>query len=215
MPEQTIFPSITFEQFDEFHSSFNSVGDTAKVCCNCRGGCEDVKVVTLYPGESLYLASKLGFDYDNFLRKHIDIVKTPYGFTEILRIKVGGCSFRTGDGCDFSPDTRPVMCLVYPLVPVHRHGAVDYALDPWCPMVKNLHGALTPFMLQGYDAVRKLGPSSDWARSFDTYAMPKVHYGRLVALRSNQSGPTAYDWTDLHRCAVMMAPQPQLVNPNE
>ena len=211
--ERTIFPQIPFNIFDEFHTNF--VGDTAETCCNCRGGCEDVKIVTLYPGESRYLAHKLNVDYDEFLRKRIDIVKTPFGFTEILRIKVSGCDFLTGDGCDLPPDIRPVMCIIYPLIHIHRHGAVDYGFDPWCPMVKCLDDALSQFLVLGYNAARKLGPSSDWAKSLDTYCMPRIHRGRMVQLRSKGSGPHAYDWTDFHRCAVTMAPQPHLVNPNE
>jgi Fe-S-cluster containining protein len=215
MPDQerTIFPQIPFDIFDEFHASFN--GDTPEVCHKCRGGCEDVKVVTLYPGESRYLAHKLNVDYDQFLRKRIDIVKTPYGFTEILRVKVGGCDFLTGDGCDLPPEIRPVACVVYPLVHTHRHGAVDYTLDTWCPMVKHLDDALAPFTVRGYAAARKLGPSSDWAKSLDTYCMPRIHRGRMVQLRTGSDGPHAYDWTDFHRCAVTMAPQPHLVNPDE
>lgn len=211
--EKTIFPSISFDQFKAFHDKFS--GDTARVCCRCRGGCEDVKVVTLYPGESRYLAHKLNADYDKFLRERIDIVKTPYGFTEIFRIRVGGCAFRETTGCALSSDFRPVQCALYPLLPSQHHGVIDFRLDTWCPLVKHLDASLAPFMVRGYNAARKVAPSPGWVRSLDTYSTPRVNYGKLVQLRGNQSGPHAYDWTDFHRCAVMMAPEPHLVDPDE
>lgn len=127
-----IMEEISKEDFKYMHNLLQ--GEFYNICHECGGECEYTQLGIFLPGEVDYIAEKLNYKKEDFIRKYINVVE--FKGKEIHLLKLGICPFlNVNKMCDLmEKGIKPITCRLYPLWIGLDNGQVTLKLDEdFCP----------------------------------------------------------------------------------
>jgi len=188
---------IPAARFDAFHSEFH--GDTWDLCRTCGGRCEINKIGPLMPGESDYIAARMGLDIGTFKREFLDAVETPYGVVQVLKMKPECPCIDSEFKCTIR-EFKAVLCSTYPIVFEVKGGKVLFDLDPWCAIVSGKPETAIIFKEKGIAALEKLAAPADWYQAVACFDDFQVDYFKILKLRSGNMDFFSFTINDIRSC---------------